>query len=250
MALLPNVRHFKLHYNVPAIKNSDALKALTEIRSADLEICDNYNPDFISSWPLLDSLIIIREGKASVRPNFDLLGDLPNLQNLLNIGYHNGLEGLKRSKSLKYLTLQQLKVKSWHLLPEHKLDFLRLNAVRGPEPFDLEYLSGKTQKLDLLRMEKLTNFEPKRAFSEYIELKGDLRVGLSFNLDYLSQLNDNNNLNGHDWAEILHESLPPPEGITLDPEADGLLIVGDRASLATYKNALTVFFSKRLAADC
>lgn len=243
LSLLCNLQHLKLHYYIPELLGVDALASLTNLRSAELGVVKNYSLDFLQHWQKLESLNLVRESKASVKPNFDIIGELPNLSEFMSIGYHNGVQGISRSASLKRIVLQDLKLKSWDFLPSHTVEYLRLNNVKCADPIDVQSLSKRCETLDLVRMNKLTGFDPLRAFSTtYID---DQTSSLTFQLDYVSQVVAREATSGHQLAALLAREVPPPTTLSFDPEADSLSCYGKKQAVEKYRHTLTVFFSSR-----
>ena len=241
--LLPNLRHLKIHYGVPRVINENALRSLTKLRSTELEIVEDFDTSFIGAWRNLEELSIIRDSKrASAKPDFNILGDLPNLKKLYCLGYVKWQDGVKRSTSLRHMALQQLKVKNWDFLPAHKLDFLELHTVQGPEVFQKEQLAARCEELKLVRMEKALGFDAKRLFSDFIR-HSETQYSISVQADDLS-FAASVMKNGHDWAREFTRLSPLPKGIDLEPEADMVAICGAKTGLSNYRRNLIKALAK------
>lgn len=240
--LLPELRHLKIHYGVPKIINEGALRSLRKLQSAELEILADFDAGFIGTWLNLENLSIIRvNSKASMKPDFNILGKLPKLNELYCLGYRKWQDGVKNSTSLRRLTLQQLTVGSWDILPSHKLDFLRLNAVRGPTEFPRDQLAARTRELDLVRMEKALGFESTKLFSPLISHGKNYSICIQ--ADEISHV-AGTNMNGHGWAREFANLTTVPEGIGMDAEADMVAIYGSKSGVSRYKNELIKALAK------
>ena len=154
------------------------------------------------------------------------------------MGYQKWSDGVQRSKSLRHLTLQQLKVKDWDFLPDHKLDCLKLNAVRGPATFPKAQLAARCEKLELVRMEKALGFDPAQLFSAPISHSHSRKCySICVQADGLSFASGMTK-NGHGWAREFARLCPLPKGVNLDPEADMVSICGPKSGLSKYKTTL------------
>ncbi|MEM8822007.1 MAG: hypothetical protein AAGF30_00200 [Pseudomonadota bacterium] len=234
--LLSELRHLKLHYGVPSITNQGALQNLRKLQSAELEIIADFDTSFVGAWRNLEYLSIIRDNpNASNKPDFNNLGDLPKLSELYCLGYRKWQDGVKRSTSLRRLTLQQLTVDSWDFLPAQDLDVLRLNAVQGPAEFPKAQLAARSKKLDLVRMEKALGFDPKRLFSPLIRHENGYSTCIQ--ADELSHV-ARAKMNGHGWAKEFANLSAVPKGIELDAEADMVVIYGSKSDVTRYKSTL------------
>lgn len=229
---LPDVSRIKIHYNVPPIKDLSVLATLKSVTEAEIEINDAFSFDFLSAWQRLSKLTIVREGKTSRKPDFSVISDLPKLEDFTCIGYHNGIGAISKCRALRRLVLQDTKVKSWNFLPEQPLEFLRLNKVSGPEEFDAASLQTRVRDLELVRMEKITGFNSRKAIGPVKNANDDTFFSV-IGIEYLSELTDDRK-NGHDWAEAIEKILPPPHGIHFDPEADSLSVFGAQSDLVAY----------------
>lgn len=241
--LLPNLRHLEIHYSVPCVINESALRSLTKLRSAELEIIGDFETSFIGSWQGLEELSIIRDSqRASVKPDFNILGDLPKLKKLYCLGYTKWQDGVKRSTSLRHLSIQQLKVKNWDFLPAHKLDFLSLHTVQGPDEFPKEQLVAKCEKLELIRMERALGFDAAQLFSDPICHDNRL-YSICIQADNLS-FAAGVVKNGHSWASEFVRLSPLPKGVSLDPEANMVAVNGTKSGLSKYRTILIKALAK------
>jgi hypothetical protein len=242
---LPDVSRIKIHYNVPPIEDLSVLETLKSVTEAEIEINDAFSFDFLSAWQRLSKLKIVREGKTSRKPDFSVISELPKLEDFTCIGYHNGIGAISKCRSLKRLILQDVTVKSWKFLPEKPLEFLRLNKVSGPEDFDAASLQTRVRVLELVRMEKITGFDSRKAIGPVRRAKDDTFSSV-IDIEYLSELTDDRK-NGHDWAEVIAKIVPPPHGIHVDPEADSLSVFGAQSDLVAYVAKLATALTVRYA---
>lgn len=227
---VPNVRHLKLHYGVPGLIDAAPLAALTGLQSAELEIRSAYPLEqILNGWPALNTLSLIREGKASKAVDLSGIARLSDLKDLYVMGYATGIEALALCGEISSLKLQSLTLPSWNVLPPQRLDLLRLNAVKGPEPVPFAEFHQRADRVELVRMDKTFPFERKRAVSN-VTAAGFFLI----DIDYLNGFQDPE-WSGHDWSEALALNCPPPNGVSFDPEAGSLSVAGERGELGSYQ---------------
>jgi len=238
---LPNLQQLKLHYGVPAVADVAPLAALARLQSAELEIRASYPlGPVLAGWPKLKALSLIREGKASKAVDLSGIAELSELRSLYVMGYSKGIEALAHCRALSSLKLQSLSLPAWDILPPQRLDLLRLNAVKAPDPVPFGDLQRRAQKVELVRMDASLPFETKRAVSKVSD-KGWFTI----DIDYLNGFHDEE-WSGHDWAGLLVKHCRPPDGISLDPEAGSLSVAGERGDLAQYQLRLLPAFAAAL----
>ncbi len=230
LASLPNLRHLKLHYSIPALVDVAPLCALTHLETAELEVHAAYPlGDVLEAWPKLRKLSLIREGKASKAVDLSGLSGLAMLQDLYIMGYDKGIGALADCHALRRLTLQSLKLPSWDELPVQKMEFLQLNAVKGPDPVPFAALLDRADDVRFIRMDRDLPFKRDSALSK-VSRDGWFVV----HIDYLNGFFDDER-SGHDWADVLQKACPPPEGVAFDPEAGSFSVIGTREDLVRYQ---------------
>ncbi len=239
---LPELQHLELHYGVPAIVDVAPLSTLRRLKTAELEIRAAYPLGAVlKGWQDLEELTLIREGKSSKAVDVSGIAGLAKLRDLYVMGYAKGISALAECSALTSLRLQSLTLPNWDALPPQSLDLLRLNAVKGPEPVPFAELHQRATRVELIRMDKTLPFDRARALSK-IAADGWFTI----DIDYLNGFHDDE-WSGHDWANVLSRACPPPEGVTFDPEAGSLSVVGARTDLSNYQLHLLVTIAAMLS---